>query len=102
MMRDSIVSQSGVPIRLTDERWDHILGQHGELADLRPDIMDAVGNPERVLDGGAGELLAVRRNERGQWLVVAYRELDGDDGFIITAFLTSRAAWLQNRRQIWP
>ena len=34
-------------------------------------------------------------------LIVVYRE-QGDDGFIITAFLTSKARLLVKRRQIWP
>jgi len=38
--------------------------------------------------------------EAGKWLVAAYREL-GDDGFVITAFLTRRKAALERRRQLW-
>ena len=61
------------------------------------------GSPVRILIEhlGAGELLAVREHEPGKWLVVVYRELNGD-GFIITAFETSRIARLRRRRQIWP
>lgn len=54
-----------------------------------------------IVAGEAGELLAVREHEPGKWLVVVYRELNGD-GFIITAFETSRIARLRRRRQIWP
>ncbi len=53
------------------------------------------------MDGGEGELLAVRCQDSGKWLVVVYRELDSD-GFIITAYLTGREASLTRKRQIWP
>ena len=96
------LSPKGTPIRLPDERWAHVLQQHGELAEMRLDVLEAVANPERVVAGGAGELLAIREHQRGKWLVVAYRELGSDDGFVITAFLTSKTASLERRRQLWP
>jgi hypothetical protein len=91
----------GVPIRLTNERWAHIIEEHNELAGLRLDVLEAVGQPERIVAGRASELLAIREHEPGKWLVVVYGELV-DDGFIITAFLTSRSASLMRRRQMWP
>ena len=91
----------GVPIRLTDERWAHITEQHCELAGLRDEVLAAVARPERVLAGGAGELLAVREVEPGKSVVVAYRE-DGADGFVITAFVTRRLESLARRVQLWP
>ncbi len=98
---DTVNSKSGVPIRLTDERWAHITEEHCELVGLRPAVLETIGNPLRILAGGAGELLAVREGEAGKWLVVVYREL-GDDGFVITAFLTRRMASLERRKQVWP
>lgn len=90
-----------MPIRLTAERWGHIMDEHRELEDLQPAVLETVSDPERVLAGGAGELLAVRLHEPGKWLVVAYRELD-EDGFVITAFLTRRVRSLDRRIQLWP
>lgn len=57
--------------------------------------------PERILLGGDGELIAVRELEEGKHLVVVYRE-GSNDGFIITAFLTRRVRSLAKRRQVWP
>ena len=45
--------------------------------------------------------LAVREISRGKHLVVVYRELQSD-GFIITAFLTSKTKSLDRRIQVWP
>ncbi len=96
-----VLSPMGVPIRLTVERWAHIIDDHPELADLQHGVLDTVKHPERVMAGRAGELLAIREHELNKWFVVAYRELNGD-GFIITAFITSRIIpWLR-RGQVWP
>ena len=100
-MIDRVVSKNGVAIRLTDERWAHITEEHCELAGLRSEVLAAVVQPERVLLGGDGELIAVRELEEGKHLVVIYRE-EADDGFIITAFLTRRVRSLAKRRQVWP
>lgn len=96
-----IPSKNGIPIRLTDERWAHIIEEHGELADLRQEVLQTVAEPERIVEGKAGELLAVRELENGKWLVVVYRELV-DDGFVITAFLTRRLRSFEKRKQVWP
>ncbi len=64
-------------------------------------LLETVAEPERVLAGGAGELLAVRQAGVGKWLVVVYREL-GEDGFVITAFLSRRERSLNRREQLWP
>ena len=100
-MIDQVVSKSGVPIRLTDERWAHITEEHCELAGLRSEVVETVSHPDRILLGGDGELISVRQLEPGKQLVVVYRE-QADDGFIITAFLTRRVRSLEKRRQVWP
>ena len=96
-----VVTLRGIPVRLTDERWAHIAEEHGELAGLRDRVLDAVARPDRVLAGNAGERLAIKEFEPGKHLVVVYREL-GEDGFIITAFLTRRIRSLERRKQLWP
>jgi len=100
-MNTAVTSKNGTTIRLTDERWAHISEEHGELADMRMEVLETVASPERILAGGEGELLAIRQVETGKFLVVVYRELE-DDGFIITAFLTRRIRSLAKRKQLWP
>jgi hypothetical protein len=95
------LSKNEIPIRLTDERWDHIVDEHGELAGQREDVLETVQNPQRVFAGQGGELLAVREVLPGKFLVAVYREFV-DDGFIITAFLTRRIRQLERRTQLWP
>lgn len=100
-MIDQVMSKNGVSIRLTDERWAHITEEHCEIAGLRSEVLETVLQPERILVGGDGELIALRELEQGKYLVVVYRE-QVDDGFIITAFVTRRERSLSKRRQLWP
>jgi len=100
-VEEAVISRHGVSIRLTDERWTHIVEQHGEMADMRADVLETVREPDRVLAGKAGELLAVKSISSGKWLIAVYREFE-DDGFIITAFFTRRTNMLNKREQLWP
>jgi len=96
-----IRSKNGLLIRLTEERWSHIIDEHGELSGLRAEVLRTVSEPERILAGNGGALLALSTVEPGKWLVVVYREVE-DDGFVITAFLTRRHRSLDRRTQLWP
>ena len=100
-MNEKVLSKNDVPIRLTDERWGHIVEEHCELAGLRLEVLDAVANPSRILAGSTGELFAVQEPYIGKHLVVVYREIK-NDGFIITAFITSKTKTLNRRNQLWP
>ena len=44
-------SVNGVPIRLTDERWDHVLYRRPEMPSFLETVLDAVGDPEYILRG---------------------------------------------------
>jgi len=101
MTTDTAQSRRGVMIRLTQERWAHIIEEHAELTALRNDVLLTISVAERVLLGGDGECLAVREIEPAKWMVVVYREYD-EDGFIITAFMTRRQRSLDRRMQLWP
>ena len=101
-MHSTARSVSGVTIRLTDERWGHITEEHAEVEGHLPDVLEAIGDPEAVYAGGAGELLAVRSIAEGKYLVVVDREQDAVDGFVITAFLTRRLRPMEKRTRLWP
>ncbi len=99
--RETIASKNGIPIRLTEERWQHIVDEHAELLGLRAEVLQTVAEPERILAGSDGEILALRTQADHKVLVAIYRELV-DDGFVITAFLTRRLSSLNRRTQLWP
>ena len=101
-MTEIAVSRHGVPIRLTDERWAHILEEHAELNGQRQEVLATVSAAERVLAGNEAELFAIRMVAQDRALVVVYKEPGKADGFVITAFLTSQVAKLERRQQLWP
>ncbi len=83
-MIGTAVSKNGVPIRLTEERWFHIVENHDELAGLSDEVLLTIEDPDFIVKGWTDELLAVRKiNDK--YLVAVYREV-GNDGFIITGF----------------
>jgi hypothetical protein len=101
-MSTSTISKNSVPIRLPDERWSHIEYEHDDLAGLKNEVLRTVSDPDRILAGGEGELLAVRQIGQGKLLVVVYKELSASDGFVITAYLTRRTRQLERRMVLWP
>jgi len=99
---DVVKSKNDVPIRLPEERWIHITEEHSEMAGYYFEALETVVEPEAIYEGKAGECLAAREIERGKYIVVVYREVSKEDGFIITAFLTRRKGQLERRRKLWP
>ncbi len=87
---DIVYSVNGVPIRMTTERWFHIVENHDYLAGRYDDILEAVESPDVVLRGYGGALLAVRGSGKGRYLAVVYKEISQDDGFILSAYVTHK------------
>jgi hypothetical protein len=86
MNLDIVESINGVPIRLTDERWEHIC-LHPNMSGFYDAVLKAVSNPEFILRGQRGAKAAVLNVGRRKWLHVIYRELGKKDGFIVSAFI---------------
>jgi hypothetical protein len=92
---DRVHSRAGVPIRLTEERWFN----HDDLAGHYDDVLETVENPQLILKGNGGSLIAVKGVATRKYLAVVYKEISSEDGFIITAYFTSQIS----RRLIrWP
>ena len=72
---DMANSVSGVPIRLSYERWFHIVENHDDLASYFHEVLDTVERPDCIVRGNRGALKAARNLGRKKWLVVVYREL---------------------------
>lgn len=94
-------SVKGRRIRLTPERWMHIVESHEEMAGLYYEVLEAIANPDKIYAGNEGALIALRQWQHGKHLVVVYRELL-TDGFVITAFLSKRLHSFERRRLLWP
>ena len=80
-------SVNGVPIRLTYERWYHIVENHDELVSYFHEVLDTIEKPHLVVRGNKGTLKATKNMGRKKWLVVIYKELSRHDGFVITGYL---------------
>ena len=89
MILDIVKSIDGVPIRLTDERWEHILDGHPFLNGYYDRILFTIENPKFILRGHHRSKIAVNNYGRKIWLHVLYREISRDDGFIISAYIKS-------------
>ena len=99
---DTAKSVNGIAIRLTQERWVHIVENHCELAGSFYDVLEAVASPDIILEGtNDKELLAVKKREGKKHLVVIYKELSTQDGFVITAFISSKISKLLRRQIVW-
>ncbi len=97
------ISINGVKIRLTQERWSHIVIAHQEIKGKDfSKIMRVISKPDFILKGSKGECLAVKKiTGKKNWLVVPYKEIDWEDGFVLTAYFSSDLAWLLKKGIIW-
>jgi hypothetical protein len=87
---DVAFSRNSVPIRLTDERWFHIVENHDDLAGYYDEVLQTIEDPDLILRGHGGALIAVKVLGRSKYLAVIYKELSRKDGFVITAYFTSQ------------
>jgi hypothetical protein len=92
-------SVNGVPIRLTDERWAHIVSNKPYMSSHHGTVLDAIEDPTWVLRGYGGALVAVLSLGPQTYLHVVYREVSPDDGFVVTAFLSRT---VNRRLTLWP
>ncbi len=96
---DVAYSKNYVPIRLPEERWDHIILNKEYMSSYRQLVLETIQEPTWILRGYGAKLVAVLSLPRKNYLNVVYKEINQDDGFIITAFLAKKV----NRRMIiWP
>ena len=92
-------SINNIRIRLTDERWNHIIRNKPYLEPYYDQILETITSPTWVLQGYAGAQVAVLRLRKDQNLHVVYKEVSDSDGFVITAYVSRKV----NRSQIiWP
>ncbi|MDZ7305381.1 MAG: hypothetical protein ONB44_24940 [candidate division KSB1 bacterium] len=95
---DFALSIDGVPIRLTFERWFHIVENHDDLAGYYDEVLEAIEKPDMVLRGYRGSFIAARSYGHRRYLMVVYRQSSKNDGFIITAYFTSK---IDRKKVIW-
>ena len=101
-MSTTAKSKNKISIRLTDERFNHIIRSHPEVS--KSDyltILKTIGEPDIIFAGFRKELSAVKRQKsKNRWFVVIYKE-EIKDGFVITAYVTTDTKWLLKKKIIW-
>jgi len=95
-----IQSKNSVPIRPTAERWFHIIENHDDLAGYYDDVINAIEEPDYIIKGYREALIALKEIEQGKFLAVVYKEISEEDGFIITAYFTSKIK-LEKEAVVW-
>ena len=48
---DIAISKNAVPIRLTEERWFHIIENHDDLAGDYDDVLSTIEDPDFIIEG---------------------------------------------------
>ena len=97
---DIVHSLNDIPIRITRERWFHITENHDDLAGYYDDVLHTIENPDLVIQGYGGALIAVKGMGRRRYLCVVYKEfISKKDGFVISAYFTSK---INRRKVLWP
>ena len=89
---------------MTDERISHIMINHPETNDCISWILETIENPNLIIAGDFGELLAIRLYDKtpvtnDKYLIVVYKETGTLDGFILTAYFSRSIN--KTRRIVW-
>jgi hypothetical protein len=100
-----ITSKNGVPIRLTNKQWMHIIENHNYMAGNLDIIIETVADPDYIVTGKNNELIAIKHYHKTviteKDAIVFYKEINNNDGFIVTAWLTSKRDQIMKRGIIW-
>ena len=95
---DLAYSIENVPIRLTHERWFHIVENHDDVAGYYDEVLATIEDPDLVLRGYRNSLVAVRGFGKSRYLKVIYKQVSSEDGFVVTAYFSRK---LERKKVIW-
>lgn len=101
----TVNSKNNVSIRLTEERWKHITISHIDMEGNQKSLQETVQDPDIILRGVLDEVRAVKFFQKThlgpKYLVAAYKEVDNEEGFILTAYKASKINKIKRRGIIW-
>jgi hypothetical protein len=91
-------------VRLTHERWSHIVESHDYMAGHLDLVLETLADPDCIAVGIRAECMALKFYQDTalgrKHVVVVYGE-SLTDGFIVTAFMTSKAEKVTKRGLQW-
>ena len=83
----------------------NIIASHADMKDNQKLVLETIREPDMILKGVTDELRAIKffsETHLGpKYIMVAYKELSEKDGFIVTAYKTSRIDKIVKRGVIW-
>jgi hypothetical protein len=98
-----VKSKNNVLLRLTKERWNHIVLRHPEMDGQKDQVLETVADPDLIQQGDFGGLIAIRFYDKtpltSKHLVVIYKEVADTDGFIISAYYATKPS--ERRNTVW-
>lgn len=99
----TVVSKNGVLIRLTSERWQHITIGHPEIANYYWEILEVIEKPDMIYEGNNDANIAIKKlqEENDKFVVVVYKEVSANDGFVITAYFSNKRQEFQKKKILW-
>lgn len=83
-----IVCKLGFSVKLTEERYFHIITRHPEILDKEDKIKEAVSNPDFIKGSKFDSNVALFYKSVAKDYIVVVVKKTGYDGFVITAYLT--------------
>ncbi len=100
---DIAISKNKVPIRLTNERWQHISTGHPEIVDYYYEILETIEDPAIIYQGEFDALIAVSKKIEpvNKFIVVVYKESSMEDGYIITAYVSNKEQKFKKKKVLW-
>jgi len=103
-MIGSVILKNGKEIRLSEERWYHIVESHDYMAGNQDIIFETLESPDVIEKGEKGELIALKYYAKTsiseKHAVVIYKEQE-ENGFVITAFMTSKPESIIQKGVVW-
>jgi hypothetical protein len=95
--------KNNIQIRLTTERWEHIIKRHPEMENQKDHVLETITNPDFIQKGDFSVLIAVKFYEKSpltsKYLVTMYKEALKSDGFVITAYYVTKPS--ERRQKLW-
>lgn len=95
----AVQSVSGNRIRVTYKQWSHVTENHDYMSGNLDKVLETLAEQDSIVLGRNGESLALRKyahtNITQKTCVAVY--MDTPDGFLITAFLTSKPQKIAQR-----
>lgn len=96
-------SKDGIPIRLAQERWQHIIKRHPEMENQKEKVLETLTSPDLIQQGDLDTLISGKFYPETplteKFLMVIYKEINERDGFVLTAYFTNKTS--KRRKVLW-